>query len=416
MVSFLAFNVVTPVSGSSQTARSGPGSDCRLSWRPTTKLIYISSKTTRSLTIAWPTVSYTSRVPFAAALDVAADVLRRLKLKHAPLFRQVANEAPRLSDRNAEIVLDSTGPALRLVKDVDKDDEILTYYGFCFPRKGYWVEHGAVTECSAATCRLPTSDVERSDTITCCDTDCNATFHHVCYSQGADYEELNVWERCKENADAWLCFDCSTCTVCGKGEGDDSLLFCDNCDRAVHHECDDMSPTDSDAPYPACPKCRAASVSPPSGSNTPRRALTLKKRRLEALQMTVSVDESQAQSQDNQESQSEILRFTNLDSPSSPVPFEDRKSPPRKSIETSYPEYDSDDGDSHDKNRTRPFASRLERAAIFAQRMVPSQCYESQRHADHATFGRAGSALCIAGYEAHSRSTTSSNVFSTLAC
>ena len=29
----------------------------------------------------------------------------------------------------------------------------------------------------------------------------------------------------------WQCMECKCCTLCGKSENDDQLLFCDDCDR-----------------------------------------------------------------------------------------------------------------------------------------------------------------------------------------
>ncbi|KAJ3629995.1 hypothetical protein Zmor_028537 [Zophobas morio] len=55
----------------------------------------------------------------------------------------------------------------------------------------------------------------------------------------------------------WQCMECRVCLVCQKNTSEETLLFCDNCDRAFHMEC--LNPPLSAAPEgdwicPVCPR------------------------------------------------------------------------------------------------------------------------------------------------------------------
>ena len=52
----------------------------------------------------------------------------------------------------------------------------------------------------------------------------------------------------------WQCLDCKKCIICHKG--DDSLLFCDYCDAAIHPKCCDPPLNHIPKGDFACPNCR----------------------------------------------------------------------------------------------------------------------------------------------------------------
>eukprot|EP00045_Choanoeca_perplexa_P008295 m.76547 g.76547 ORF g.76547 m.76547 type:complete len:581 (+) comp14435_c0_seq1:102-1844(+) len=69
----------------------------------------------------------------------------------------------------------------------------------------------------------------------------------------------------------WLCMDCKTCTVCRTKENDDNLLFCDNCDDAVHMYC--TKPRIKHIPRGAfhCHKCLDKGILPVKKTNKKRK-------------------------------------------------------------------------------------------------------------------------------------------------
>lgn len=44
----------------------------------------------------------------------------------------------------------------------------------------------------------------------------------------------------------WQCIECKSCAICGTSENDESLLFCDDCDRGFHLYC--LTPKLSEPP------------------------------------------------------------------------------------------------------------------------------------------------------------------------
>jgi zinc finger protein ubi-d4 len=44
----------------------------------------------------------------------------------------------------------------------------------------------------------------------------------------------------------WQCIECKSCSLCGKSDNDDQLLFCDDCDRGYHMYC--LKPPMKEAP------------------------------------------------------------------------------------------------------------------------------------------------------------------------
>jgi len=61
-------------------------------------------------------------------------------------------------------------------------------------------------------------------------SDCGRSGHPTCL-QFTDNMIISVKKY------PWQCIECKCCSICGKSEDDDQLLFCDDCDRGYHMYC-----------------------------------------------------------------------------------------------------------------------------------------------------------------------------------
>lgn len=59
----------------------------------------------------------------------------------------------------------------------------------------------------------------------------------------------------------WQCIECKSCSLCGKSDNDDQLLFCDDCDRGYHMYC--LKPPMKEAPEGSwsCGMCKTIRTS-----------------------------------------------------------------------------------------------------------------------------------------------------------
>eukprot|EP00730_Choanoeca_flexa_P014171 TRINITY_DN6100_c0_g1_i1.p1 TRINITY_DN6100_c0_g1~~TRINITY_DN6100_c0_g1_i1.p1 ORF type:complete len:578 (+),score=137.04 TRINITY_DN6100_c0_g1_i1:120-1853(+) len=100
--------------------------------------------------------------------------------------------------------------------------------------------------------------------VTC--SNCKSSGHIKCLQFKGDLAK-NV--RTNPN---WLCMDCKRCTMCKKKENDSDLLFCDNCDDAVHMYC--TKPRLNHVPRGQffCHKCLAKGLIPQKKQNKKRKS------------------------------------------------------------------------------------------------------------------------------------------------
>lgn len=84
-------------------------------------------------------------------------------------------------------------------------------------------------QCSMARCPEPNGRPD--DMLVCSRAACGQAAHPECLNFG---EEL---ARVVRSRDDWLCTDCKRCSVCLANTHDRLLVYCDDCDRAVHTFC-----------------------------------------------------------------------------------------------------------------------------------------------------------------------------------
>ena len=120
-----------------------------------------------------------------------------------------------------------------------------------------------LSRCHHPTCRLPAPPVQ---VLTC--TQCEMSFHGVCLQLTAQLVQ-NLTKRYD-----WRCGECKACKVCNEMTNDESLLFCDWCDRAYHTFC--LDPPLDKAPLGTwnCVDCRAAPSSPTKSRKKSRTSAT----------------------------------------------------------------------------------------------------------------------------------------------
>ncbi|KAI0244680.1 hypothetical protein L0F63_004753 [Massospora cicadina] len=71
--------------------------------------------------------------------------------------------------------------------------------------------------------------ISRSQTITC------AECHHAVHLWCIQITDARTLDRMRSYS--WVCNDCKRCDICESPDDEDTLLFCDGCDRAFHMAC-----------------------------------------------------------------------------------------------------------------------------------------------------------------------------------
>ncbi|KAJ9086233.1 hypothetical protein DSO57_1006435 [Entomophthora muscae] len=71
--------------------------------------------------------------------------------------------------------------------------------------------------------------IPRSETITC------AECHNTCHLWCIQITDARILDQMRSYD--WTCNDCKKCTTCESPDNEETLLFCDGCDRAFHMAC-----------------------------------------------------------------------------------------------------------------------------------------------------------------------------------
>jgi len=82
------------------------------------------------------------------------------------------------------------------------------------------------------TCQSCRSEVAKTDTVMRCTT-CRSYVHSSCINMSQHMMDV-------ASTYAWECTECKKCSVCRDIDQEESMMFCDVCDRGYHTQCVDM--------------------------------------------------------------------------------------------------------------------------------------------------------------------------------